>query len=130
MNNNDNQMNMNMNMINNPFNMMNNQFNMNNMMMNQMNQMNNMENQINVIENQKLLSIKARMEKGGELFVQCKSNDKMKRVIENFCIKACIQKKEDYDFIIIKEEKVKLDSSVEQNGINQKGYILAKKIIN
>jgi hypothetical protein len=135
MNNNGNQMNMNM--INNPFNIMNNRFNM---MNNQMNQMINMGNQINVMGNEKLprmgmgyesqdikyLSIKVRMEKGGKVYVPCKCNDKMERVIKNICIKACIQK-EDYDFIIIKEEKAKLDSSVEQNGIDQKAYILAKK---
>jgi hypothetical protein len=139
MNNNGNQMNMNM--INNPFNMMNNRFNMNNMMNNQMNQMINMGNQINVMGNEKLprmgmgyesqdikyLSIKIRMEKGKEIIVQCKSNDKMKKVINNFCIKSCMGNVEDYYFFIIKEEKAKLDSSVEQNGIKQKDYILAKK---
>jgi hypothetical protein len=131
---------MNMNMVNNPFNMMNNKFNMNNMMNNQMNKMINMGNQVNVMENGKLprmgmenknlyefLSIKVRMEKGVEICVQCTSNDKMNKVINNFCIKTCIYNVEDYDFFIIKEEKAKLDSSVEQNGIKQKDYILAKK---
>ena len=136
MNNNGNQMNMNM--INNPFNIMNNRFNM---MNNQMNQMINMGNQINVMGNEKLprmgmgyesqdiknLSIKVIMEKGKEIIVQCKSNDKMKKVINNFCIKSCIGNVEDYYFFIIKEEKAKLDSSVEQNEIKQKDYILAKK---
>ena len=144
MNNNGNQMSMNM--INNPFNMMNNQFNMNNMMNNfmmnnQMNQMDNMGSQINEMENEKLprmemgyqnqliknLSIEVRMEKGEAISVHCRSNDKMKDLIQRFCTKACIDKVEDYDFIIIKEEEAKLDSSIEQNGIKQKDYILAKK---
>ena len=139
MNNNGNQMFMNM--INNPFNMMNNQFNMNNMMNNflmnnQMNQMNNMGNQIKEklprmgmgYQNQliKNLSIKVRMEKGEVISVQCRSNDKMNNVIKIFCAKACINK-EDYDFIFIKEDEVKSDSSIEQYGIKQKDYILAKK---
>jgi len=144
MNNNGNQICMNM--INNPFNMMNNQFNMNNMMNNfqmnnQMNQMNNMINQINIMENEKLprlgmghenlniknLRIKIKMEKDRVIQVLCRSNDKMKNVLKNFYTKACINEAEAYDFIIIKEEKVKLDSSIEQNGIKQKDYILAKK---
>ena len=138
MNNNGNKMNMNM--VNNPFNMMNNQFNMNNMMNNQMNQMINMGNQVNVMEKENLprmgmvyknfyefLSIKVIIEEGGEICVQCKSNDKMNKIIGHFCLKCGIQSAEDYDFFIIKEEKVKLDSSVEQNGIKQKDYILAKK---
>ena len=139
MNNNGNQMSMNM--INNPFNMMNNQFNMNNMMNNflmnnQMNQMNNMGNQIKEklprmgmgYQNQliKNLSIKVRMEKGEVISVQCRSNDKMNNVIKIFCAKGCINK-EDYDFIFIKEDEVKSDSSIEQYGIKQKDYILAKK---
>jgi len=120
MNNNGNQMNMNL--INNPFNMMNNQFNMNNMMNNF--QMNNQMNQNQLIKN---LSIKIRMEKGKEMELQCRSDDKMNNLIEKFYIKAGIDKVEDYDFIIIKEEEVKLDSSIEQYGIKQKDYILAKK---
>ena len=144
MNNNGNQMNMNM--INNPFNMMNNQFNMNNMMNNfmmnnQMNQMDNMGSQINEMENEKLprmemgyqnqliknLIIKVRMEKGKAISVHCRSDDKMKNLIQRFCTKACIDKVEDYDFIIIKKEEAKLDSSIEENGIKQKDYILAIK---
>ena len=144
MNNNGNQMSMNM--INNPFNMMNNQFNMNNMMNNfmmnnQMNQMDNMGSQINEMENEKLprmemgyqnqliknLSIEVRMEKGEAISVNCRSNDKMKNLIQKFCTKACIDKVEDYDFIIIKKEEAKLDSSIEENGIKQKDYILAIK---
>jgi hypothetical protein len=138
MNNNGNKMNMNI--VNNPFNMMNNQFNMSNMMNNQMNQMINMGNQVNVMENEKLprmgmayknfyefLSIKVIIEEGREICVQCKSNDKMNKIIGHFFLKCGIQSAEDYDFFIIKEEKAKLDSSVEQNGIKQKDYILAKK---
>ena len=113
---------MNMNMINNPFNMMNNQFNMNNMMNNF--QMNNQMNQDQLIKD---LSIKVKMENGKEIQVQCKSDDKMETFIKFFGIKASIDKVEDYDFIIIKEEEAKLDSSIEQNGIKQKDYILAKK---
>ena len=146
MNNNGNQICMNM--INNPFNMMNNQFNMNNMMNNfqmnnQMNQMNNMVNQINVKKNEQLprlgmghenlniknLRINIKMESDKVIQVLCRSNDKMKNVLKNFYTKACINEAEAYDFIIIKEEKVKLDSSIEQNGIKQKDYILAKKRI-
>lgn len=116
-------------MINYPSNMM--------MMNNQMNQMNNMGNQINAMENEILprcqnqltnnLKIKVKMEKGEEIVVQCRPDEKMKSVIKKFCLKACIDKSEDYDFIVIKEEEAKLDSSVEQNGIKQRNYILAKK---
>ena len=113
---------MNMNMINNPFNMMNNQFNMNNMMNNF--QMNNQMNQNQLIKD---LTIKVKMENGEVIQVQCRSDDKMKKLIEHFGIKACIDKVEDYDFVIIKEEEVKLDSYIEQYGIKQKDYILARK---
>ena len=113
---------MNMNMINNPFNMMNNQFNMNNMMNNF--QMNNQMNQNQLI---KYLTIKVKMENGKVIQVQCKSDGKMENLIKRFGFKACIDKVEDYDFFIIKEEEVKLDSYIEQYGIKQKDYILAKK---
>ena len=103
---------MNMNMINNLFNMMNNF------------QMNNQMNQDQPIKD---LRIKVKMENGEVIQLPCKSNDKMKNLIERFCIKACIDKVEDYDFIIIKDEEAKLDSSIEQNGIKQQNYILAKK---
>ena len=111
-----------MNMINNPFNMMNNQFNMNNMMNNF--QMNNQMNQNQLIKD---LRIKVKMENGEVIKVQCRSDDKMEKLIKHFGIKARIDKVEDYDFIIIKEEEAKLDSSIEQYGIKQKDYILAKK---
>ena len=113
---------MNMNMINNPFNMMNNQFNMNNMMNNF--QMNNQMNQNQLIKD---LTIKVKMENGEAIKVQCRSDDKMEKLIKHFGIKARIDKVEDYNFIIIKEEEIKLDSYIEQYGIKQKDYILARK---
>lgn len=128
---------MNMNMISNPLNKMNYQFNKNNLniQMNQMDQMSNIGNQINIMKNEigmeyknQNLSIKVRMEDGAQILINYIPDFKMKRIIQCFCIKACIKKMEDYDFIIIKEEKVKLDLNIEQNGINvQKDYILAKK---
>ena len=38
-----------------------------------------------------------------------------------------VLKEEDYDFNIIKERNIELYSSIEQNGIKEKDYILAKK---
>jgi len=127
---------MNMNMIKNPLNMMNYQFNQNNMNI-LMDQMNNVGSQINVIKNEmgmenknQNLSIKIRMENGTQILISCRPDFKMEKIIQCFFIKACIENIEDYDFFIIKEEKAKLDSNIEQNGINlQKDYILAKKNI-
>ena len=130
----------NMGMINNQFNMMNlmNRNIMNSHVYQMCNQMNFVGNQMmprmqmgNESQyNIRYLSIKVKMEDGTQILVQNKSDDKMEKAISNFCTKAVIQKKDDYDFFVIKEKKAKFDSTVEENGIiGNDDYILAKKKI-
>ena len=94
---------------------------------NQMNQINNNNNQKESQEDKNNLRVKAKLENGAQFFVQYKSEDKMKEIINSICTINKIQKAEDYDFTIIKEEKVNLDSTVEQSGLKKQDYILVKK---
>ena len=76
------------------------------------------------------LIIKVMRENGRSLIVQCNSNDKFEIPIKNFLTKLGfkLEKLEDYEFHIIKENKARIDITVEENGINGKDcYILARK---
>jgi len=145
----------NMGMMNNQNNMMNPMNNMGNMGMsnNQINQFNMMNpmnsnimnspmyqmcNQMNFVGNQmipmmdniKYLSIRVKMEDGHQILVQTTSDDKIEKAINNFCTKAAIREKDDYDFFVVKELNAKFNSTVEDIGINgNDDYILAKKKI-
>ena len=74
------------------------------------------------------LLLTMKFEDGKDVKVQCKSSDKIEVPINHFLNKTLI-KKEEYDFIIIKKKKkIKVNSTVEENGINGKNdYILVKK---
>ena len=117
----------------NQFNMMNpmNSNIMNSPMYQMCNQMNFVGNQmIPMMDNIKYLSIRVKMEDGHQIFVQTKSDDKIENAINNFCTKAVIREKDDYDFFVVKELKAKFNSTVEENGINgNDDYILVKKKI-
>ena len=145
----------NMGMMNNQNNMMNPINNMGNMGMsnNQINQFNMMNpmnsnimnspmyqmcNQMNFVGNQmipkmdniKYLSIRVKMEDGHQILVQTTSVDKIEKAINNFCTKAAIREKNDYDFFVVKELNAKFNSTVEKIGINgNDDYILVKKKI-
>ena len=145
----------NMGMMNNQNNMMNPMNNMGNMGMsnNQINQFNMMNpmnsnimnspiyqmcNQMNFVGNQmipmmdniKYLSIRVKMEDGHQILVQTTSDDKIEKAINNFCTKAAIREKDDYDFFVVKELNAKFNSTVEEIGINgNDDYILVKKKI-
>ena len=145
----------NMGMMNNKNNMMNPMNNMGNMGMsnNQINQFNMMNpmnsnimnspmyqmcNQMNFVGNQmipmmdniKYLSIRVKMEDGHQILVQTTSDDKIEKAINNFCTKAVIREKDDYDFFVVKELNAKFNSTVEEIGINgNDDYILVKKKI-
>lgn len=108
-----NQMNNSMNPMNDLFNKMNNPMNQMNLMNNQMNLMNN-QMQMNPKMNQLLpmgnvlqkksenLIINFQMENSIKVNVQCKSDEKMEKVINKFCTKAGCEK-DTYAFFIKKK---------------------------
>ena len=117
----------------NQFNMMNpmNSNIMNSPMYQMCNQMNFVGNQmIPMMDNIKYLSIRVKMEDGHQILVQTTSDDKIEKAINNFCTKAAIREKNDYDFFVVKELNAKFNSTVEEIGINgNDDYILVKKKI-
>ena len=117
----------------NQFNMMNpmNSNIMNSPMYQMCNQMNFVGNQmIPMMDNIKYLSIRVKMEDGHQILVQTTSDDKIEKAINNFCTKAVIREKDDYDFFVVKELNAKFNSTVEEIGINgNDDYILVKKKI-
>ena len=104
---------------------------MNSPMYQMCNQMNFVGNQmIPMMDNIKNLSIRVKMEDGYQILVQTTSDDKIEKAINNFCTKAVIREKDDYDFFVVKKLNAKFDSTVEGIGINgNDDYILVKKKI-
>lgn len=105
-----------------------NQNNFNNNIGNPMNVMNNpmFMNMMMPKEKFKNLNIKVKFEDGRHILVQCNSNDKLETPLNSFENK--IGNKDFYDYYIISEKKLDINSTVEENGINGKSeYILAKK---
>ena len=93
-------------------------------------QINNSKNQMinsNLSDNNYLV-INMEFENGPKVSVQCKTNDKLEVPIQHF-LNLTMIKKEDYDFIIMKRgKKIKLNSTVKENGLIDKDYyILVKK---
>ena len=82
-----------------------------------------MQMQMDRIKN---LLVKVMMEDGTKILVQCYSNDKLEIPIKKFQTK--VQNSDDFDFFIIKEEKAKINLTVEEIGINDDDcYISARK---
>ena len=80
----------------------------------------------------KNLLVRVMMEDGKKIFVQCNSNDKLESALNNFKNKTeRIGNLYDYDFFIVKENKVKIDSTFEGNGIKDSNfYITYRKKLN
>ena len=80
----------------------------------------------------KNLLVRVMMEDGKKVFVQCNSNDKLESALNNFKNKTeRIGNLYDYDFFIVKENKVKIDSTFEGNGIKDSNfYITYRKKLN
>ena len=94
------------------------------------NQINNSKNQItNSCQNDNnYISINMKFENSKKVSVQCKPQDNVEIPIKHF-INLTVIKKEDYDFLIMKKgKKIKINSTVEENGLIDKDYyILVKK---
>ena len=105
---------------------------MNNIQSNQMNINNNMMNPKEIkMKKFKRLNLKFNIEENdNNIVIQSRSddNDKIEKPIDVFCNKARY-KKEDLKFLIIGDNIVKMESTIEENGIcNDKSYyILVKK---
>ena len=93
-------------------------------------QVNNSKNQMinSILNDDNYLAINMKFENGPKVSVQCKSNDKLEVPIQHF-LNLTVIKKEDYDFLIMKKgKKIKLNSTVKENGLIDKDYyILVKK---
>ena len=93
-------------------------------------QVNNSKNQMinSNLNDNNYLAINMKFENGQKVSVQCKSNDKLEVPIQHF-LNLTVIKKEDYDFLIMKKgKKIKLNSTVKENGLIDKDYyILVKK---
>ena len=94
------------------------------------NQISNSKNQIiNTCPNDdNYISINIKFENGKKVSVQCKPQDKLEIPIQHF-INTTVIKKEDFDFLIMKKgKKIKINSTVKENGLIKKNYyILVKK---
>ena len=78
--------------------------------------------------NNNFISINIKLENNKKVSVQCKPQDKLLIPLQHF-INLTLIKIEDYDFRIMKKgKKIKIHSTVEENGLIDKDYyILVKK---
>ena len=128
-----------MNQMNNQFNLMNNQFiPMNERIMPNFPMFNPMfapGNQMNMYGNTnmspitkktkrkiKRINLKFKDRRNNEIYIQCKSNEKMEEIINKFCVKTGIEK-EGFKFIV-NGNKVKMNLTIDKNGINNEDQVI------